>query len=144
MICYCLLLFGVVLYVKRTRVLFFPNFFVPFLYNHLCNHFLFFPSRDEKRGGKEAAAPPPASVTAQSVPLPGLASLLHLLVSLTSMRIRIQLFTLIRIRIRILLFIKVLGIFDHWSVTVDPPGLHSSLQASILSVDVFGLIFKSF
>jgi hypothetical protein len=43
-------------------------------------------------------------------------------------------FTLIRIRIRIriLLLIKVMGIFDHWSI--GPPGLHLSLKASVVFV----------
>jgi hypothetical protein len=36
------------------------------------------------------------------------------------------------IRIRILPFIKILGICDHWPT--DPPRLHLSLQASIVSV----------
>jgi hypothetical protein len=36
------------------------------------------------------------------------------------MRIRIQLFALMRIRI--LLLIKVIKVCDHWSI--DPPGLH--------------------
>jgi hypothetical protein len=48
-------------------------------------------------------------------------------------RIRIQLFTLIRIRIQLLF--KVMGIYENWSI--NPLGLHfviSSLQASIVSV----------
>jgi hypothetical protein len=52
----------------------------------------------------------------------------------TIIRIRIQFFTLMRMRfrIRILLLIKVMGIFGHWSI--DPPGLHLSLKASIVIV----------
>jgi hypothetical protein len=51
------------------------------------------------------------------------------------MRIRIQLFTLMRIQIRIFIHIKVMmGIYDLRSK--DPPGLVLSLQASIVSVHV--------
>jgi hypothetical protein len=88
--------FGVVLYVKR--IVFFRTF-SPLLYFHFVyKHFLFFSSRDEKRGGKEAAAPPLSSVTAQPAPLPGLSlsssppSSSGLRMCIILMRIRIQLF----------------------------------------------------
>ncbi len=51
------------------------------------------------------------------------------------MRIRIQLFTLIRIRI--LVIIKVMGICDNWAI--DPPGLHCapmSLHCEFLNFDL--------
>jgi hypothetical protein len=38
------------------------------------------------------------------------------------MRIRIQLFTLMRLRFRIQVLFKMMGIHDDWSL--DPPGLH--------------------
>jgi hypothetical protein len=46
------------------------------------------------------------------------------------MPIRIQFFDLMQIWI--LLLIKLMGICDYWSV--DPPGPHLSLQASIVSI----------
>ncbi len=51
------------------------------------------------------------------------------------LRIRIQLFTLMRVRVRILLLIKVIRICDHRCT--GPPGLH--FEPPRLHADLWGL-----
>jgi hypothetical protein len=134
--CYCLLLFCVILYVKHIVKTFLSASICSFCVNISCSFRAGMRREAARRRQHHLQLPWPPSPPHYQV-----SSLFFTsqFLCITLMRIQIQLFTLMRIWIRIQLFINVLGIFDHWYVTVDPPGLHFSLQAS--SVHVFGLIF---